>query len=71
AYKFKALDEIEGIFEGQKLKKDQNIVLYCHIGMQLTVVYTAAKLLGYENVKMYDGSFREWGPDETLPIEVD
>ncbi|MEP1095466.1 MAG: rhodanese-like domain-containing protein [Cyclobacteriaceae bacterium] len=71
AYKFKTLDQISEIFEGQELKKDQSIVLYCHIGMQLTVVYTAAKLLGYKNVKMYDGSFREWGPDETLPIEVD
>jgi len=71
AYKFKTLDEIAEIFESQKLKKNQDIVLYCHIGMQLTVVYTAAKLLGYEKVKMYDGSFREWGPDETLPIEID
>ena len=59
------------IFEGQGLKKNRSVVLYCHIGMQLTVIYTAAKMLGYEDIRIYDGSFHEWGPDETLPIEVD
>jgi thiosulfate/3-mercaptopyruvate sulfurtransferase len=37
----------------------------------MTVVYTAAKLLGYKEVKVYDGSFHEWGPDKSLPIEID
>lgn len=71
AYKFKSAEQLAEIFEGQGLSKDKELVLYCHIGMQLTVVYTAARMLGYENVKIYDGSFHEWGPDESLPIELD
>lgn len=71
AYKFKTWQEIEAIFKNQGLTKDRDILLYCHIGMQLTVIYTAAQLLGYTNIKMYDGSFHEWGPDESLPIELD
>ncbi len=71
AYQFKSLADLDAIFKEQGLSKDSELVLYCHIGMQMTVVYTAAKLLGYKNVKVYDGSFIEWGPDKTLPIEID
>lgn len=71
AYKFKSLAELESIFKSQGLDKNEPLVLYCHIGMQLTVVYTSAKLLGYKDIRMYDGSFHEWGPNEELPIELD
>ena len=39
--------------------------------MQLTTVYTAARMLGYKDIKVYDGSFYEWGPDDSLPIELE
>ncbi len=68
--KFKSLKDITAIFKAQGLKKDQDIVLYCHIGLQLTVVYTAARMLGYENIKVYDASFHEWGADASLPVSV-
>ncbi len=71
AYKFISHDEMKTIFKEQGLRKDKELVLYCHIGMQLTTVYTAAKMLGYENVRIYDGSFHEWGPDESLPITTE
>lgn len=70
AYKFKSLNDLESIFSSRGLDKDEPIVLYCHIGMQLTVVYTAAKMLGYRNIKMYDPSFNVWGKDESLPVEL-
>ncbi|MEQ9383439.1 MAG: rhodanese-like domain-containing protein [Imperialibacter sp.] len=71
AYEFKSLEDLGAIFTAQGLSKDKQLVLYCHIGMQLTVVYTSAKLLGYTDIKIYDGSFHEWGPNEKLPIEID
>ncbi|MTI39689.1 sulfurtransferase [Fulvivirga lutimaris] len=71
AYKFKSLQEMEEIFKAQNLDHSKQLLLYCHIGMQLTVVYTAAKMLGYKDIKVYDGSFYEWGPDASLPIELE
>ena len=66
---FKSKNELAKIFESQGLSKNKGIVLYCHIGFQLTVVYTAAKILGYKDVRVYDGSMHEWGPDKSLPLE--
>lgn len=71
AYTFKSIDALQMIFENQGLDKSEPLVLYCHIGMQLTVVYTAAKMLGFEDVRMYDPSFNVWGKDESLPVEED
>ncbi len=71
AYKFKSLSDIEQIFKNQGLNNTEPLVLYCHIGMQLTVVYTAAKMLGYKNLKMYDPSFNVWGKDDSLPVAQD
>lgn len=71
AYKFKRLDDLKAIFKAQGLDENQPLVLYCHIGMQLTVVYTAAKILGYTDIKMYDPSFNVWGKDESLPVVQD
>lgn len=71
AFVFIPLDEMQTIFNAQNLEKDKQIILYCHIGMQLTTVYTAAKMLGYSNLKVYDESFYEWGPNEALPVVLE
>ena len=37
------------------------IIVYCWIGqMATTWVYALTNLLGFENVKLYDGSFEDW-----------
>ena len=71
AITFLSKEKLEKIFNNQGLAKDQQILLYCHIGMQMSAVYVAAKVLGYKDVKVFDGSFYEWGPDESLPIELE
>jgi 3-mercaptopyruvate sulfurtransferase SseA len=33
------------------------------------VTYLALRLLGFEDATNYDGSWREWGNDEFVPVE--
>lgn len=70
SYHFKSPEELKKIFEQQGLSKNDQIIVYCHIGLQLTCVYTASQILGYPNVKVFDGSFHEWGADKSLPVEL-
>lgn len=71
SFTFLSQIELEQLFKNQNLEDDKQIILYCHIGMQLSAVYVAAKMLGYKDIKVYDGSFYEWGPDDSLPIELE
>ena len=49
------------------VKPGSQLVTYCHVGQQATLVAFAARYIGY-NVKVYDGSFEDWS-DRGLPIE--
>lgn len=68
SYLFLSSSEMQALFDERNLSKEDPLVLYCHIGQQATVVYYASRLLGYQPV-LYDGSFYEWGRDDTNPIE--
>lgn len=46
-------------FAAAGVKEGQTVVTYCHIGQQATVVWFAARLLGYD-AKLYDGSMQDW-----------
>lgn len=52
------------------LTPDKEIVTYCNGGLgRSTYLYVALKLLGYEKVKVYPGSWMEWAADPARPIE--
>ena len=46
----------------------KKVIIYCKIGLVSTTNYFALRELGYD-VANYDASWREWGNDDTLPIE--
>jgi thiosulfate/3-mercaptopyruvate sulfurtransferase len=51
------------------ITKDKKIYTYCHVGAgRGSYFYTVLKLLGYKHVKVYTGSWDEWGNDQNLPI---
>jgi thiosulfate/3-mercaptopyruvate sulfurtransferase len=65
--KFKSADGLKGLFRTAGLKPGNLMVSYCHIGQRATVLYFAAKMLGYD-AKMYDGSWEDWSRRMDLPI---
>ena len=65
---FKDEAVLRKMFTDAGVKPYDTIVAYCHIGQQGSLVYFAAKSLGYK-VKLYDGSFEEWSADRTLPVD--
>ncbi len=68
---FKSAEDLRAIYEGEQgLSGEQEIVTYCRIGERSSHTWFALKyLLGYENVRNYDGSWTEWGNSVGVPIE--
>ena len=67
---FKTLEEISEIYEKKGITKDKDIITYCRIGERSSHTWFVLKyLLGYPNVKNYDGSWTEWGNLIGNPIE--
>lgn len=66
---FQELGKIQKVFEQNGITKDKTIYAYCHVGAgRSSHIITALELLGYQNVKVYTGSWDEWANDMNLPI---
>ena len=68
---FKSADQLRAIYEAEQgLAPDKNVIAYCRIGERSSHSwFVLTRLLGYPNVRNYDGSWTEWGNGVQLPIE--
>lgn len=70
--KFKSYEELVAIFAPLGLAKDDPILTYCHTGVRSAhTTFVLTELLGYTNVKNYDGSWTEWSQLEGYPVTKD
>ena len=65
--KFKTEDTLRKIYS--EFSKNKEIITYCQGGYRAANTFIILRQLGFKKVKMYLGSWNEWGNDERLPIE--
>ena len=66
---FKPVEELQKIYGGKGLAGENDVVAYCRIGERSSHTWFALKyLLGFQNVRNYDGSWTEWGNLIGAPI---
>lgn len=67
---FKNADDLAELYAGRGIDSGKNTIAYCRIGERSSHTWFVLKyLLGYENVRNYDGSWTEWGNIVGAPIE--
>lgn len=67
---FKTADELRSLYESKGVTSDKEVIAYCRIGERSSHTWFALYyLLGYPNVRNYDGSWTEWGSLIEAPIE--
>ena len=69
---FKSADELSELYGGRGVDGSRETIAYCRIGERSSHTwFVLSQLLGYDNVRNYDGSWTEWGSIVGAPIERD
>ena len=68
---FKDRQALEELYaQGASIAQDDDVIVYCRIGERSSHTWFVLRyLLGYKNVRNYDGSWTEWGNLVRVPIE--
>jgi len=67
---FKSPDELKTLYGNKGVTADKDVIAYCRIGERSSFSWFVLKeLLGFGNVKNYDGSWTEYGSVVGVPIE--
>ncbi len=68
--RFKPAAELTEMYDKAGLNPSREVVTYCQGGYRAAHGYLALRLIGYPRVRVYLGSWKEWGDREDLPIEM-
>lgn len=68
--KFLPAAEIQALLDGAGLERGKETITYCQGGIRAAHAAFVMELLGYDNVRVYDGSMREWANRDDTPLTV-
>jgi thiosulfate/3-mercaptopyruvate sulfurtransferase len=64
-------ETLRAIFAQHGIEQDTpEIITYCNAGVSASFGMLALRIAGFKNVAVYDGSWKDWGNDDSKPIEV-
>jgi thiosulfate/3-mercaptopyruvate sulfurtransferase len=67
---FKDVADLKELYGAQGITGDRETIAYCRIGERSAHTwFVLTEILGYQNVRNYDGSWTEWGSLIKAPIE--
>ena len=67
---FKSTDDLAALFKSAGIDVAKPVVTTCGSGVTASMLALALAVLGQTNAAVYDGSWTEWGSDQSLPIET-
>lgn len=69
---FRNSDELKALYSNRGIHTKDSIIVYCHSGVRSShTVFVLTQMLGFENVRNYDGSWIEWSYHDSLPVEME
>ena len=68
--RLKPESELRALLQERGINKDKTVVTYCQTHHRSALTYFVLKLLGFQHIKGYHGSWSDWGNQENTPIET-
>ena len=63
------VEDIQNKLDEMEITKDKEVICYCRSHHRSAFSYLMLRILGYENVKGYPGSWSDWGNHPDSPVE--
>lgn len=70
-WRFLPREEVRAKYAARGITPDAPVVTYCQAGVRAAFSAYALTLLGQRDVRVYDGSWEEWGNDPDLPVTTE
>lgn len=68
---YRAPAELAALGTDAGIRSDRRTILYCGVGISASLGLFSLHLAGFQDLALYDASWREWGADSLNPVEVD